>query len=193
MNDDNQNNPRHEPENPETPEDVSRRRFLARISIAAGTVAGLIVAIPSVVFVLGLRKPPRVWRTVGKVDDFDVGSTVEVSFEDTSPESWSGVTANTAAWLRRESEQEFIAFSIVCTHLGCPVRWLPTARLFMCPCHGGVYYANGTVASGPPPKPLPRYPVRIQNGEVQIETSPVPLTTTLTVPKITFPKITFPK
>lgn len=166
----------------EPPAVVNRRRFLSRLSIALGSIAAAIVAIPSVAFLLGLRKPPQVWRTVGKVDDFKVGDTVEVSFQDTSPLSWAGVTAQTAAWLRRNSEQEFIAFSIVCTHLGCPVRWLESAGLFMCPCHGGVYYANGTVASGPPPKPLPQYPVRVQNGEVQIRTSPVPITTTITLP-----------
>lgn len=165
----------------DSPDLASRRRFLSRLSVAAGSIAAVIVAIPSVAFLLGLRKPQQVWRTVGKVGDFKVGDTVEVSFQDTSPLSWAGVTAKTAAWLRRKSDQEFIAFSIVCTHLGCPVRWLESAGLFMCPCHGGVYYANGTVASGPPPKPLPRYPVRVQNGEVQILTSPVPLTTTITL------------
>ncbi|MGH9447270.1 MAG: ubiquinol-cytochrome c reductase iron-sulfur subunit, partial [Terriglobia bacterium] len=67
--------------------------------------------------------------------------------------------------------------SVDCTHLGCPVRWLPKANLFMCPCHGGVFYANGDVASGPPPKPLTQYPVRVQGGYVQILTSPLPITT----------------
>lgn len=165
----------------EPPAVVNRRRFLSRLSITLGSIAAAIVAIPSVAFLLGLRKPPQVWRAVGKVSDFKVGDTVEVSFQDTSPLSWAGVTAQTAAWLRRNSEQEFIAFSIVCTHLGCPVRWIESAGLFMCPCHGGVYYADGDVASGPPPKPLPRYPVRVQNGEVQIQTSPVPITTTITI------------
>jgi menaquinol-cytochrome c reductase iron-sulfur subunit len=104
-----------------------------------------------------------------------VGSTVKVDFPDPSPLPWSGVTARTAAWLRRKSDTDFVAFSINCTHLGCPVRWLPDADLFMCPCHGGVFYNNGGVASGPPPKPLVRYPVRVQNGMVEILTSPLPI------------------
>ncbi|HKV81405.1 MAG TPA: Rieske (2Fe-2S) protein [Candidatus Sulfotelmatobacter sp.] len=89
---------------------------------------------------------------------------------------WAGVTAETAAWLRRVDELQFKAFSVDCTHLGCPVRWLPAADLFMCPCHGGVFYADGRVASGPPPKPLTTYPVRVENGQVQILTSPLPIT-----------------
>ncbi|TAM78757.1 MAG: ubiquinol-cytochrome c reductase iron-sulfur subunit [Acidobacteria bacterium] len=155
----------------------SRRTFLSRLTLLAGTIAGAIVAIPSVAFLLGLRKVPHVWRAVGKLEDFQIGSTVNVSFLDPSPLPWAGVTAQTAAWLRRETADKFIAFSVDCTHLGCPVRWLQGANLFMCPCHGGVFYANGTVASGPPPKPLTQYPVRVQDGEVQILTSPLPITT----------------
>jgi menaquinol-cytochrome c reductase iron-sulfur subunit len=155
----------------------NRRRFLSRLSILLGSIAGAVVAIPSLAFLLGLRKTPRIWRTVGKLEDFEIGSTVKVAFEDSSPLPWSGVTAQTAAWLRRVSQDQFIAFSVDCTHLGCPVRWLAGANLFMCPCHGGVYYADGTVASGPPPRPLRQYPVRVENGEVQILASPLPITT----------------
>ena len=113
--------------------------------------------------------------TLGKVDAFEVGKTVNVTFVDPSPLPWAGVTAHTAAWLRRVNADTFIAFSINCTHLGCPVRWLAEANLFMCPCHGGVYYEDGTVAAGPPPLPLRRYPVRVKNGEVEIQTAPIPI------------------
>jgi menaquinol-cytochrome c reductase iron-sulfur subunit len=83
------------------------------------------------------------------------------------------MTAKTAAWLRRTGDRDFIAFAINCSHLGCPVRWQSSAGLFMCPCHGGVYYADGSVAAGPPPAPLARYPVRVWGGEVQIQTQPI--------------------
>ncbi len=152
---------------------ISRRKFLVRLSVITGSIGAVLVAVPSVAFLLGLRKSPQIWRTIGKLDDFTVGSTVNVSFEDPSPLPWAGVTAQATAWLRRVNDQEFIAFSTICTHLGCPVRWLATADLFMCPCHGGVFYADGQVASGPPPKPLNRYPVRVNNNEVQILTMPV--------------------
>lgn len=160
---------------PAGPEDGARRRFLARLSIAAGAVAAALVAVPGGLFLLGLRRAPQAWRTVGRLDAFEVGKTVEVSFLDPSPLPWTGVTARTAAWLRRVGEQEFIAFSVHCTHLGCPVRWLQDAELFMCPCHGGVFYEDGRVASGPPPRPLVRYPVRVRAGAVEILTSPVPI------------------
>jgi menaquinol-cytochrome c reductase iron-sulfur subunit len=126
---------------------VSRRCFLTGLSIAAGTVAGLIAAVSSITLLLGLRKAPSLWRAVGRVDQFRSGTTVLVSFLDPSPLPWAGVTAKTAAWLRRSGDQEFVAFPINCTHMGCPLRWLPEANLFMCPCHGGVFYKDGRVAS----------------------------------------------
>lgn len=153
--------------------ELDRRKFLVRLSVALGSIGAVVVAAPSIAFLLGLRKTPQTWRTVGKLDDFTVGSTVNVSFEDPAPLPWAGVTSRSAAWLRRVGDQEFIAFSMICTHLGCPVRWLADADLFMCPCHGGVFYSNGQVASGPPPKPLNRYPVRVRNNDVQILTLPV--------------------
>jgi menaquinol-cytochrome c reductase iron-sulfur subunit len=156
--------------------DPERRRFLARVSVGLGVCcAGL--AVPMVGFVISplLHSVPRVWRTVGRVGDFRIGETVNVQLLDSSPLPWAGVTARTAAWLRRGSPDEFVAFSVNCTHLGCPVRWLPTADLFMCPCHGGVYYADGTVAAGPPPHPLWRYPVRVQDDVVQVRADPLPV------------------
>lgn len=154
-----------------------RRAFLATLSLALTALGAVIVAVPVVGFILGplLQKIPAVWRPVGAVNSFAIGSTVKVTFRDPSPLVWSGVTAETAAWLRRESAETFVAFAINCTHLGCPVRWLPTADLFMCPCHGGVYYADGRVAAGPPPRALFKYAVRVRSGQVEIRTAGVPI------------------
>lgn len=160
-------------------EDDGRRVFLARLSFGLAGFSALLVGVPVVGAIVGplLKKVPSPWRTVGKLEEFAIGETVKVEFEDPSSVPWSGVTARSAAWLRRESQTEFTAFSINCRHLGCPVRWVPDAELFMCPCHGGVYYKDGTVAAGPPPEPLHRYPVRIRDGMVEIEAQPIPLTT----------------
>src|SRR5690348_13308211 len=133
------------PEPREAPLSLERRAFLAKVSIGLSALAAAVVGVPVVGFLLGplLRTTSGTWRALGKVDDFTVGTTVRVSFLDPSPLAWAGVTARTAAWLRRKSENEFVAFAMNCTHLGCPVRWLASADLFMCPCHGGVYYSDG--------------------------------------------------
>jgi menaquinol-cytochrome c reductase iron-sulfur subunit len=157
------------------PEIEARRRFLTRVTLAAGGLVGGLLGVPFAVFVFrpGPRDAPT-WRSVGEAAAFAVGRTVKVDYLDPSPLPWAGFSAETAAWLRRESETEFVAFTIYCTHTGCPVRWEEGADLFMCPCHGGAFYRDGTVASGPPPIPLTRYPVRVRDGVVEIETTPIP-------------------
>jgi menaquinol-cytochrome c reductase iron-sulfur subunit len=156
---------------------VHRRTFLERFIIGLSVFAGGVVLLPSLSFLLlpVLKRTVQVWRGVGSVDQFQVGQTVRVMFEDPSPLPWAGVTARNAAWLRRDTDAQFTAFAINCTHLGCPVRWLPDANLFMCPCHGGVFYSNGQVAAGPPPAPLYRYETRVRNGQVEILTTPLPV------------------
>ncbi len=160
------------------PLDPGRRRLLSGLAVACGGVAAALVGVPVLGFLLAplARKVPEVWRAVGRVEGFTPGRTVEVAFEDASPLLWAGVSARTGAWLRRNPDGSFIAFALNCTHLGCPVRWLDRARLFMCPCHGGVYYQDGTVAAGPPPAPLSRYPVRVRGGQVEIRADGVPIT-----------------
>lgn len=157
----------------------TRREFLSFLSYGLGGITALIAATPVFAALLGplLKKTKEVWRTVGLVDDFPPGSMHLVKYEDAAPLKWAGTTAMTAAWLKCEGENQYKAFSVNCTHLGCPVRWVEDSEIFLCPCHGGVYYKDGTVASGPPPKPLPQYKVRAKNGEVQILTNPTPITT----------------
>jgi menaquinol-cytochrome c reductase iron-sulfur subunit len=162
---------------PPTAHEIARRQLLGKMSVGVGVLCGAAISAPGIAFVVAplFRDDPREWRSLGKVDQFKVGETVNVVFIDASPLPWAGVTSKTSAWLRRVAEGEFIAFSVNCAHLGCPVRWLEDARLFMCPCHGGVYYEDGRVAAGPPPHPLTRYPVRVNDGQVEIRTEPIPI------------------
>ncbi len=162
---------------PASADTIARRQLLGKMSVALGVAGGVALGVPMVGFIVAplFRKAPREWRAVGKIEQFKVGETVNVVFVDASPLPWAGVTAKTAAWLRRVSETEFEAFSVNCAHLGCPVRWMAEAKLFMCPCHGGVYYQDGSVAAGPPPHALPQYPVRVTDGQVEIRTDPIPI------------------
>jgi menaquinol-cytochrome c reductase iron-sulfur subunit len=142
---------------------LSRRRLLSRFSLALSGVAAAVVSVPILAYLLSplLQQTPQAWRDVGLVENFRIGQTVQVAYDDPSPLPWAGQTARTAVWLRRTGEAAFTAFALNCTHLGCPVNWRRDAELFLCPCHGGVYYADGTVAGGPPPRPLPQLQVRI--------------------------------
>ncbi len=68
----------------------------------------------------------------------------------------------------KTGENEVKAMSTVCTHLGCKVYWQKDKNIFYCPCHAGVFDANGEVKSGPPPKKLDTYPLEIIGSNVFI-------------------------
>jgi menaquinol-cytochrome c reductase iron-sulfur subunit len=149
---------------------------LNRVSLALSGLAAAVVSVPIIAYLLSplLQPAPEDWHDLGLVENFQIGQTVEVAFDATTSLPWAGQTARTAVWLRRNADQDFTAFGLNCTHLGCPVNWRAGAELFLCPCHGGVYYADGSVAGGPPPHPLVRYAVRIVAPDrVQVLTRPL--------------------
>lgn len=154
-----------------------RRRFLGWLAAGAGAVAAAAAGVPVIGFFFAplFRRPVEAWRSLGPIEQFRIGETVEVRIPSVAPVPWAGQASEIAAWLRRSGPGEFTAFSLNCTHLGCPVRWMANARLFLCPCHGGVYYEDGSVAGGPPPRALAQYPVRVEGGNVLLRTSALPL------------------
>ncbi|MGE5223078.1 MAG: ubiquinol-cytochrome c reductase iron-sulfur subunit, partial [Omnitrophica WOR_2 bacterium] len=68
-----------------------------------------------------------------------------------------------------ENGRDFIAMSNICTHLGCHVRWIGERNQFFCPCHNGIFNKQGEVVSGPPPRPLDRYAVKVENDQLYIQ------------------------
>lgn len=158
----------------------ARETFLTGIIVGFGGIASVVLGIPLVGYFLTplIKSTPRVWRDVGALSNFVVGKTVEVKYAlPPSPylSQTAGTTSKAGAWLRRDSSTTFTAFSMYCTHLGCPVHWLPTAQLFLCPCHGSAFYSNGQVAIGPAQIPLVRLPVKLKNGRVLLRTGPIPV------------------
>ena len=158
--------------------DPGRRRFLSRLGMAAGSLIALAAGLPVIGYILepAFQQMRRQWVPVGQVNRFAVGDTVLVSFTNPTATAWAGVTGKTGAWVRRTGDTDFIAFVLNCSHLGCPVRWEASTKMFMCPCHGSVFYADGTVAAGPAPMPLQRFQVRVRGGQVELETRPIPIT-----------------
>lgn len=60
------------------------------------------------------------------------------------------------------------ALNIVCTHLGCIVKWDAGKHVLLCPCHAGIFDASGKVISGPPPAPLKKLNVIIKEGKIYV-------------------------
>lgn len=162
----------------EVPPSAGRRRFLGRLGGGIAALAALLAGVPLIGFLFSpvVRREREAWRPVGELEGFPVGETVLVRYMDPDPLPWAGFAALGSAWLRREADGRVVAFSMYCTHTGCPVTWTPGAEMFMCPCHGGTFHRDGSVAGGPPPRPLDRLPVRIRGGRVEVRTVGAPLT-----------------
>jgi len=73
------------------------------------------------------------------------------------------------AILVRTSDGEFKAFNAVCTHLECTVQYKADTSQIWCACHNGLYDLSGTVVSGPPPRPLENYSVKLRGEPGQEE------------------------
>ena len=161
------------------PRKVPRRQALLIFGIILNAIAGTLFAIPLVGYVLspGSRRAMKKdlgWVSLGDLAQFPVGQTRLATYRNPSGRSWDGVTGDIPCWVRRISDDKLQVFAINCAHLGCPVRWFPQSGLFMCPCHGGVYYADGSRASGPPPRGLFQYDYKIENGQLLIEAGQMP-------------------
>lgn len=156
---------------------VSRRWLLLTVGAVMNAVVGVAVAVPVVKYLLSPVKPDdayKSWISLGPVETFPVGETRLAKFTNPVSRPWDGDTDRVACWVRHVSAADFQVFAINCAHLGCPVRWFPQSQLFMCPCHGGAYYADGTRASGPPERGLFTYNARIVDGKLQIDAGQMP-------------------
>jgi menaquinol-cytochrome c reductase iron-sulfur subunit len=156
---------------------VTRRTFLMNVGIALNAAVALMIATPVVAYVLGpvlWRKDYLQWIAIGDVNEFPVGETKLITFRNPFSDPWDGETAKIPAYVRRSAPGEFTVFAINCAHLGCPVRWFSESQLFMCPCHGGVYYADGSRASGPPERGLFTYEQKVQGGKLLINAGQMP-------------------
>jgi Rieske Fe-S protein len=141
-----------------------RRTFFGWLTYGLGAVGAALVAIPLIGYLFGARKAPVIWVALGPVAGFPPNDTRRVTFDNPIRRPWDGMVANTSVYVRFEGRDEnqtgatkgyrFLVLAVNCAHLGCPVEWFAESNLFMCPCHGGVYYANGDHASGPPPRGL---------------------------------------
>jgi Rieske Fe-S protein len=141
-----------------------RRSFLGLLTYTLGAVAAALVGIPFIGYLFGARKAPVEWFSLGAIKEFPKDKTCVVTFDNPIRQPWDGMVAHTGVFVRYEGHDEaeadetkahkFMVLAVNCAHLGCPVEWFQESGLFMCPCHGGVYYANGDRASGPPPRGL---------------------------------------
>jgi menaquinol-cytochrome c reductase iron-sulfur subunit len=155
-----------------------RRAFFRWLTYGLGAAAAAVVGLPFLGFAFGTQKRKVVWVDLGPVKTFPLQETRSVDFDNPIQTPWDGITARANVFVRYEGgdvgrdedpTDKFLVLAVNCAHLGCPVSWFPQSGLFMCPCHGGVYYANGERASGPPPRGLYHCVARIRGGKLEIQ------------------------
>jgi menaquinol-cytochrome c reductase iron-sulfur subunit len=160
-------------------EGKSRRGIFIQLGLLLNGIAGVALAVPILRYLFSPVARARkagagTWVSLGGVDKFPAGQTRFVTFRSPAVTPSDGDTANVACWVRNVDGRQFQVFAINCAHLGCPVRWFPQSNLFMCPCHGGAYYADGSRASGPPERGLFEYPYKLEGGALFIQAGEMP-------------------
>jgi menaquinol-cytochrome c reductase iron-sulfur subunit len=168
----------NEPKSTESaPAGVSRRRFLLAFGVALNAVAAALLAIPVIGYVFSSFRrelASQSWIMLGAVENFPENQTRLATYRNPYTRPWDGKTADIPCWVRRLSGEKFQVFAINCTHLGCPVRWFAESHLFMCPCHGGAFYDDGSHASGPPPRGLYQYEYKIEQARLWVRGGQLP-------------------
>ena len=159
-------------------ETITRRRLMNVWANGVGAVTVAAFTLPALGFAIApiFKRDPFVWNPVGRPSEFPA-DTYMTKVINVQP--GIGEAGNTIAYIRardpsidKEPEDQynrFVALSSRCMHLGCPVRFVPAAERFICPCHGGVYDFRGMVAGGPPVRPLDRFYTRVNSSTGLVE------------------------
>ncbi len=138
----------------------------------SGLIA-VVLAVPVVGYLLTpllRRGGGSVWTSLGPVADFHGPDPQRADFRYTSQVGYTVESVRGFAYVVAAEEGEgLFVLSPVCTHMGCKVHWDAGRQRFLCPCHGGQYLKDGRNVAGPPPRPLPRLPMRVENGLLMIQ------------------------
>ena len=136
-------------------DEVTRREFARYLVAGAGVMAA---------GNLGIAAWTQL-RTINTGEPRELIPLADVAVGDTYLFKYPG--DSDAAILLRLADDEVVAFSQKCTHLGCVVYFEADEDRWHCPCHEGNFDTRtGTVISGPPPRPLGRIDVEIRNGTI---------------------------
>jgi menaquinol-cytochrome c reductase iron-sulfur subunit len=158
---------------------ISRRAALVKLGLVLNGIVGAFLAVPIVRYLLSpvIREKQfgyESWLSLGGLEQFPAGQTRLATYKNPVVNVWDGETGDIACWVRNVDDHTFQVFAVNCAHLGCPVRWFPQSSLFMCPCHGGAYYQDGSRASGPPERGLFQYHYKVEDGKLLIKAGEMP-------------------
>jgi menaquinol-cytochrome c reductase iron-sulfur subunit len=150
---------------------IPRRNFLSVITWAIGGLIAAGFGVPAVAYVVGPALKPAQegeWVPIGTTGKVEIGTPTLFNVAVERKTGWIVNQEKISIYVLTTDGRDFIAMSNICTHLGCRVRWIAEQTSFFCPCHNGVFDAQGSVVSGPPPRPLDRYEVKVEGDKLYI-------------------------
>jgi Rieske Fe-S protein len=151
---------------------VQRRGFLGLAVLAAGGLIAAIYAIPGLAYLLApaLEKANlENWIPLGPASKVEPGVPTLFRANVRRQTGWIVNEEQLTVYVLTDDGRTYAALSNICTHLGCRVRWVEGEQQFFCPCHNGVFDKTGLVLAGPPPRPLDRYPVKVEDGQLYVQ------------------------
>ena len=152
--------------------ECARRRFLKRITYGLGAATAMVLGgvLASATIGPSIRRAPRQWLSVGRLETFVPGEVTTSSVRHEVIDGFYKSQKIEPVMVYRDSNSnDVVAYNSRCTHLGCTVHWDDTKQIFLCACHGGAFDVNGNVKTGPPPRPLDRYAIKVEEGNLYIE------------------------
>jgi menaquinol-cytochrome c reductase iron-sulfur subunit len=149
---------------------MDRRKFMTFTTTAIGALISAGMAIPAIAYIIGpaLKKTEENWLRLGSTNKVELGTPTLFKAKVQRQSGWITSDEQISVYVLTEDGRTFIALSNICTHLGCRVRWIADEEQFYCPCHVGIFDKEGNVVAGPPPRPLDRYQVMVDEEEIQI-------------------------
>jgi Rieske Fe-S protein len=149
--------------------ELSRRNFMQTAIWGIGGLIGLGFGVPALAYVVGpslKSQQIQTWMRLGPTSKVELGIPTLFTFTIQTQTGWIENTEEVSVYILSADGRTYIAMSNICTHLGCHVRWISDQSSFTCPCHNGVFDISGNVVSGPPPRPLTQYDVKVENGQL---------------------------
>jgi len=134
-----------------------------------GGLVGLRFGVPAVAYIAGpalKNQQAQAWMKLGPTSKVELGTPTLFTFTIQTQTGWIITAQEVSVYVLSTDGRTFIAMSNICTHLGCHIRWIAEENHFFCPCHNGVFDITGNVVSGPPPRPLNRFDVKVEDGQL---------------------------
>ena len=150
---------------------INRQDFFKAAIVGIAGLIGASLGIPAIAYIISPAKKnaqAQNWIRLGAISKVEVNTPTLFKATVEQKTGWIVNQEELTVYVITENGRDYIALSNICTHLGCRVRWIAEKGQFFCPCHNGVFDKNGTVVSGPPPKPLERYETKIEENQLFI-------------------------